>query len=83
MKRHNALGYNYSRHALEFSKQVIDKLRRRDIIRQDDLVRVEKLQALLLAAVPLAELNDPAEIFLRNRNCRLDKATNTNQELVS
>lgn len=37
---------------------------------------MEKLQALLLAAIALAELNDSAEIFLRNRNCRLDKAIN-------
>jgi hypothetical protein len=37
---------------------------------------MEKLQALLLAAVAFAKLNDSAEILLRNRNRCFDKAIN-------
>lgn len=43
---------------------------------------MEKLQTLLLTAVAFAKLNDSAEVLLRNRNCRLDKAIKHEPKLV-
>lgn len=66
------MGRGYVRSTLQFPKEIINQLGRGYVVYQNNLRRVEELNALLLSSIGLAKLDDPPKVLFWQRNCTLD-----------